>query len=72
MIVSGVAVAALFAIAIVLPSFIRARQVSAYNPCVNFLRMIDAGKLQAGMAHGWPDGTDCDNPTNKALVNHRA
>ena len=57
------------AIAILLPSFIRARQTSAYNPCVNFLRMIDAGKIQAGMAHGWPDGTDCDSPTNKALVN---
>jgi hypothetical protein len=57
------------AVAIILPSFIRARQVSGYNPCVNFLRMIDAGKIQAGMAHGWPDGTDCDNPTNRAVVN---
>jgi hypothetical protein len=56
-------------VAVLLPSFIRARQTSAYNPCVNFLRMIDAGKEQATLVYDWTNGTDCDNLTNKALVN---
>jgi type II secretory pathway pseudopilin PulG len=69
--ISAVIVVAFIAvgIAIALPSFIRARQTSAYNPCVNFLRMIDAGKEQASLAYGWPVGTECDSATNRALVN---
>lgn len=71
MIACGVAATALLAVAIavVLPSFIRARQVSGYNACANSLRMIEGGKEQASLAYGWPVGTDCDGVTNKALVN---
>ena len=70
-IVSTAVVVALIAAtaAVLLPSLIRARRTSAFNPCVNFLRMIDAGKEQAALAYGWPTGTDCDSPTNKPLVN---
>jgi len=51
------------------PSFVKARNTSARNACINNLRQIDSGKEQAALANKWEDGTDCDNPTNKAVIN---
>lgn len=36
--------------AIAIPSFIKARNTSQQNACINNLRMIDAGKEQAALA----------------------
>ncbi len=66
--VAATVIAVLFA-TIAVPSFVKARHTRAWNLCTNSLRMIHAGKCQAAMANGWALGTDCDTPTNKALVN---
>lgn len=41
--------------AIAIPSFVKARNTSRLNACINNLRMIDAGKEQAAMANNWND-----------------
>src|ERR1039458_9416572 len=51
------------------PNFIKSRNVSSINACPNNLRQIDAAKEQAALAYQWDDGVDCDDPTNKAVVN---
>jgi hypothetical protein len=55
--------------AIVVPSFVKARNTSSSNSCINNIRMRDSGKEQAALAERWSDETDCDDPTNKAVVN---
>jgi len=42
--------------AIAIPSFVKARDVSQLNACINNMRMIDSGKEQAAMAHRYSDG----------------
>ena len=37
--------------AIAIPSFVKARNTSQQNACINNLRQIDGGKEQAAMAH---------------------
>ena len=58
-----------FIIAIVVPSFVKARNTSSTNACVNNLRQIDSGKEQGALAFKWNSDTDCDEPGNKAIVN---
>lgn len=55
-------------VAILIPVGSR-RGVSTQCGCINNLRQIDSGKEQAASAKGWESGTDCDNASNKALVN---
>ena len=42
--------------AIAIPSFVKARNTSQQNACINNLRQIDGGKEQAAMAHRLSDG----------------
>lgn len=55
--------------AVVIPSFVKARNTSSQQACINNLRMIDSAKEQAALAYRWEDGTNTDNPTNKVLIN---
>lgn len=43
--------------AIAIPSFVKARNTSQQNACINNMRQIDSGKEQGGMAYGVPEGT---------------
>lgn len=43
-------------VAVLTPSFLRARNVSQQNKCINNLRMIDAGKCQWSLAKAKVDG----------------
>ncbi len=43
--------------AIAIPSFVKARNTSQQNACINNLRQIDSGKEQGAMAHQLSDGT---------------
>jgi len=56
-------------IAAITPWFIKSTNAPASNPCVNNLRQIDGAKEQAALVRQWPAGTDCDNLTNKLVVN---
>jgi len=42
--------------AIAIPSFVKARNTSQQNACINNLRIIDAGKEQSAMAYRLTDG----------------
>ena len=42
--------------AIAIPSFVKARNTSQQNACINNLRQIDAGKEQAAMAYRLGNG----------------
>ena len=42
--------------AIAIPSFIKARETSKLNMCVNNMRMIDAAKEQAALKHNYKTG----------------
>ena len=43
--------------AIAIPSFVKARNTSQQNACINNLRQIDSGKEQGAMAHNLADGS---------------
>ena len=49
--------------AIAVPSFVKARNTSQQNACINNLRMIDAGKEQAAIAERWGDSTQAGTDT---------
>ena len=55
--------------AVLVPSYVKARNTSACNACINNLRQIDGGKEQAAIAQGWTPETDCDTETNRVIVN---
>lgn len=42
--------------AIAIPAFVRARDTSQMNACVNNMRIIDSAKSQAALAHGYKSG----------------
>jgi hypothetical protein len=42
--------------AIAIPSFVKARDMSQRNACINNMRMIDAAKEQAALEHAYKDG----------------
>ncbi|OGV68780.1 MAG: hypothetical protein A2283_22715 [Lentisphaerae bacterium RIFOXYA12_FULL_48_11] len=44
--------------AIAIPSFIKARNTSQQNACINVLRLIESGKEQAALTHKWIDGME--------------
>ena len=50
--------------AIAIPSFVKARNTSQQNACINNLRQIDSAKEQAAMANNWAGSVDPD--TNAA------
>lgn len=54
--------------AIAIPSFIKARNTSQQNACINNLRMIDAGKEQAALELRWTSGRDCTTGTETVAV----
>ena len=41
--------------AIAIPSFVKARNTSQQNACINNLRQVDSGKEQAALAQKWGD-----------------
>ncbi len=43
--------------AIAIPSFVKARNTSQQNACINNLRQIDSGKEQGAMANNLADGS---------------
>jgi prepilin-type N-terminal cleavage/methylation domain-containing protein len=45
--------------AIAIPSFVKARNTSQQNACINNLRIIDAGKEQCAMVYRLTDGMEC-------------
>jgi prepilin-type N-terminal cleavage/methylation domain-containing protein len=55
--------------AIAIPSFVKARNTSQQNACINNLRQVDSGKEQAAMANNWAPGLDCDVTAQKDIVN---
>ena len=56
--------------AIAIPSFVKARNTSQQNACINNLRMIDSGKEQAAMAiNTWGPDEDCSTAANMVIVN---
>jgi len=54
--------------AIAIPSFVKARNTSQQNACINNLRQIDSAKEQAAMARHWAGDVDTDAAANKAIV----
>ena len=54
--------------AIAIPSFVKARNTSQQNACINNLRQVDSGKEQADMAQNWGPTANCDNTDEKAIV----
>lgn len=44
--------------AIAIPSFVKARDVSQHNACVNNLRQIDAAKEQTALEHSYTNGAE--------------
>jgi prepilin-type N-terminal cleavage/methylation domain-containing protein len=55
--------------AIAIPSFVKARNTSQQNACINNLRQIDSGKEQAAMANNWGNDVDCTSGDNFIAVN---
>jgi type II secretory pathway pseudopilin PulG len=51
--------------AIAIPSFVKARNTSQQNACINNLRQIDSGKAQAAIAKAVAEG----DPITEATVN---
>ena len=51
--------------AIAIPSFVKARNTSQQNACINNLRQIDSGKEQAALACKWGDSS----PSVTTIVN---
>jgi len=64
-VVSIIGVLATFA----LPAFIRARNDSQKNACINNLRQIDGAREQAALAYGWTTGKNVNGDPEKGLVN---
>lgn len=54
--------------AIAIPSFVKARNTSQQNACINNLRIIDAGKEQAAMAERLTDGDVVSTTTVNSYV----
>lgn len=54
--------------AIAIPSFVKARNTSQQNACVNNLRIIDSGKEQAAMAERLTDGDTISSVTVNQYV----
>jgi prepilin-type N-terminal cleavage/methylation domain-containing protein len=54
--------------AIAIPNFVKARETSQQNVCVNNLRQIDAAKDQWALEKGKPTGTEVDDAA-KAEIN---
>ena len=55
--------------AIAIPSFVKARNTSQQNACINNLRMIDSGKEQAAMAtNTWGPNEDCTTAANMTTI----
>lgn len=54
--------------AIAIPSFVKARNTSQQNACVNNLRIIDGGKEQAAMAERLSDGNTVATATVNTYV----
>jgi prepilin-type N-terminal cleavage/methylation domain-containing protein len=54
--------------AIAIPSFVKARNTSQQNACINDLRQIDSAKEQCAMANNWANTEDCDVAATKLLV----
>ena len=55
--------------AIAIPSFVKARNTSQQNACINNLRQVDSAKEQAAMAMRWADNQATDAETYRAAVN---
>ena len=55
--------------AIAIPSFVKARNTSVQNACINNLRMVDSGKEQAAMTYRWPNDQSCEADTYRSNVN---
>ena len=51
--------------AIAIPSFVKARNTSQQNACINNLRQIDSGKEQGALAEKWADSS----PAATTVVN---
>ena len=54
--------------AIAIPSFVKARNTSQQNACINNLRQVDSGKEQAAMAQNWGPTENCDATAAKDIV----
>lgn len=56
--------------AIAIPSFVKARDTSQLNTCINNLRMIDAAKEQAALEHNYKKGdTVSEQEVSQSLKN---
>ena len=55
--------------AIAIPAFVKARNTSVQNACINNLIQIDGAKEQAGMAMRWSYGLATDVETYRSAVN---
>ncbi len=53
--------------AIAIPSFVKARNTSQQNACINNLRQIDSGKDQAAMAYNISSGTIAVTSVNEYI-----
>ena len=54
--------------AIAIPSFVKARNTSQQNACINNLRQIDSGKEQGAMANNWGNSVNCSASPAKEVV----
>jgi prepilin-type N-terminal cleavage/methylation domain-containing protein len=54
--------------AIAIPSFVKARNTSQQNACINNLRQIDSGKEQAAMAHHLSDAAAVSTATVNTYI----
>ncbi|MBN2301433.1 MAG: prepilin-type N-terminal cleavage/methylation domain-containing protein [Lentisphaerae bacterium] len=55
--------------AIAIPAFIKARNNSQQNSCINNLRQIDAAKERAAMEYYWKQDADCTLDTAISVIN---
>ena len=54
--------------AIAIPSFVKARNTSQQNACINNLRQIDSAKEQAAMASNWSGSQVCNTGAARTNV----
>jgi len=54
---------------IAIPSFIKSRNTTQQNACINHLRIIDSAKDQAALTQKWIPGIETDSSSNMPIIN---
>lgn len=57
--------------AIAIPSFVKAREASQLNACVNYMRILDAAKEQATIEHNYKSGDPISEADIEPFIKNR-